>query len=209
MDIWTSVENGRNAFADYLASLAPEDWQRASLCAGWTVTDVVAHMLVVPTMSKAKVFASFSSSGFNLDKMNAKLVTKLTAQLSPNEILAKTRASASSRSLPPGLKLPGAYNELVVHAADVSEAVGAQFDLPTADYVASLDHLKESQAVFGAKKRIAGLKLQANDTVWTTGTGPVVEGSAKQLVLAMAGRRSALDALTGDGLATLRSRQSA
>ena len=98
------------------------------------------------------------------------------------------------------------FNELVVHSTDISEGVGTAFDLPTMDYVACLDYLKVVQPVFGAKKRVAGLKLQATDDDWSTGSGPLVSGPSKQLLLAIAGRRSTLDNLTLEGLATLRSR---
>jgi uncharacterized protein (TIGR03083 family) len=206
MDTWMSIKNGREALGEYLAQLTPEDWNKPSLCAGWTVKDVAAHMLVIPTMSKGQVFGAFLRSGFNLDKMNAKLVEQQTAQMSTAEIAAKTRSSATSQGMPPGLKLPGVFNELAIHSADISEAVGKPFDLPTADYVACLEHLKAVQPVFGARDRIAGLQLQATDSEWSTGSGPNVSGPSKQLLLAMAGRRSALDNLTGEGLATLRSR---
>ena len=206
MDTWTSITNGREALGGYLSGLTPEDWNTASLCTGWTVKDVAAHLLVIPTMSRGRVFRSFVGSGFNLDKMNAKFVAGLTAKLSTSEIAATTRTSAASRSMPPGLKLPGVLTEVAVHAADISDAVGKPFDLPTGDYVACLEHIKNVQPVFGTKKRIAGLTLKADDSDWSTGSGPAVSGPSRQLLLALAGRRSALDHLTGEGLATLRSR---
>ena len=206
MDTWASIASGREAFGEYLAQLTPDDWTKPSLCADWTVKDVVAHMLVIPTLSKGQVFRAFAGSGFNLDKMNAKLVKKLTAHAPPAELAAKTTSSAASRGMPPGLKLPGVFNELAVHSADVAEAVGKPFDLPMTDYVACLEYLKDVQPVFGAKTRVAGLELRATDADWSTGSGPTVSGSAKQLLLAMAGRPSALAHLAGDGLATLRSR---
>ena len=206
MDTWTSVKNGREALGDYLAGLSADDWDKPSLCAGWTVKDTAAHMLVIPTMSKGQVFRSFLGSGFNLDKMNAKFVKKLTAEMSTADIAAKTRASAGSHLMPPGLKLPGVLTELVVHSSDISEGVGKPFALPVEDYVAALEHLKEVQPVFKAKERIAGLTLRATDTSWSTGSGPVVEGPAQQLTLAVAGRRSAFDQLSGDGVATMRAR---
>lgn len=206
MDTWTSIKNGREAFADYLASLSPDDWNKQSLCAAWTVKDVAAHMLVIPTMSKGQVFGSFLTSGFNLDKMNAKLVTKLTATLSTDQIVDGTRQSAGSRGMPPGLKLAGVFGELAVHSGDVSEAVGAPFDLPVEDYVAALDHFKGVQPVFGSKERVAGLQLRATDADWSTGQGPLVEGPAKQLLLAMTARAAAFERLAGDGVATMRSR---
>ena len=206
MDTWTSIKNGREAFGTYLTDLTPDDWNKQSLCAAWTVKETAAHMLVIPTMSKGKVFGAFLSSGFNLEKMNAKLVRKLTAEMSAAQIAAITTSSAASHGMPPGLKLPGILNELAIHAADITEAVGKPFDLPVTDYVACLDHLKNVQPVFGTKKRIEGLQLKATDADWSTGSGPVVAGSSKQLLLAITGRRSALDNLTGDGVETLRSR---
>ena len=206
MDTWTSIATGRGAFADYLAQLAPDDWNKPSLCIGWTVKEVAAHMLVIPTMSKGQVFRAFAGSRFNLDRMNATLVARLTSQKSTADIVAATRDSAASKSVPPGLKLKGVFNELVVHSSDISEAVGKQFDLPTADYVACLEFLKDVQPVFGARQRIAGLTLQATDTDWSTGSGPVVSGPSRLLLLATAGRRAVLDTLSGEGLATLRSR---
>ncbi len=206
MDTWTSIKNGREAFGTYLADLSPDDWNKQSLCADWTVKEAAAHMLVIPTMSKGQVFGAFLSSGFNLEKMNAKLVRKLTAEMSTTQIAATTTSSAASHGMPPGLKLPGILTELAIHAADITEAVGTPFDLPVTDYVACLDHLKNVQPVFGTKKRIEGLQLTATDADWSTGSGPLVSGPSKQLLLAMAGRSSAFDHLAGDGLATLRSR---
>ena len=206
MDTWTNIRNGREAFGNYLTGLAVDDWSRPSLCTGWTVKDAAVHMLVIPTLSKGKVFRSFLGSGFNLDKMNAKLVKKMAASMSTGEIAALTRSSASSQSMPPGLKLPGVLTELVVHSLDISEGVGTPFALPLEDYLAALDHIKDVQPVFGSKNRIAGLTMRTTDAEWSTGFGPSVEGSAQQLLLAVAGRRSALDHLSGDGLATLRAR---
>lgn len=206
MDTWTEITRGRESLGDYLAGLSADDWAKPSLCDGWAVRDVAAHMLVIPTMSKGQVFRSFVGSGFNLDKMNAKLVKKITATMSDADIAATTRASAGSQSMPPGLKLPGVLTELAVHSSDISEGLGKPFTLPVQCYVAALDHLKDVQPVFGSKARIAGLALRATDADWSTGSGAAVEGPAQQLALAVAGRRSAYDRLSGDGVATLRTR---
>lgn len=206
MDVWNRVSEGRTAFAGYLSTLSAQDWAQPSWCEGWSVKDVTAHMLVPPTMSRGKVFVEFLSSGFNLNKMNAKLIKKLTGSMSTDEIVNATRSSATSRSAPPGLKPDGVLVELVVHSSDVALAVGKPFDLPVDHYVAGLDHMKGVQPVLGCKKRIEGLRLQATDASWSTGSGPVVEGNAKHLLSAMTGRKQALDSLTGDGVDVMRSR---
>lgn len=206
MDTWTSIRDGREAFADYLDGLSADEWTKPSLCEGWTVRDVAAHMLVIPTVAKGRVFRTFLGSGFNLDKMNAKFVSTMTAHRSTTEIAAMTRTAADSRTMPPGLKLPGVLTELAVHSADVAEGVGRLFTLPAEVYIATLQHLKDVQPVVGSKQRIAGLTLHATDADWSTGAGPLVEGPIRQLLLAVAGRRPALEHLTGDGLAILQAR---
>lgn len=61
------------------------------------------------------------------------------------------------------------------------------------------DFVKDDVHRFGAKKRIAGLKLTATDMDWSHGNGPEVKGPAEALVMMMAGRLVALDDLSGEG----------
>jgi hypothetical protein len=63
-----------------------------------------------------------------------------------------------------------------------------------------------SDLVVLAKGRIAGLRLQANDGPFATGSGPLVSGSTLALIMAMTGRVPYCDELDGDGAATLRAR---
>ncbi|MBI2706149.1 MAG: maleylpyruvate isomerase family mycothiol-dependent enzyme [Actinobacteria bacterium] len=200
------IARDREAFADYLESLGPDDWETESLCIGWTVKGVTTHLLVTPTMSKGQVFFSFLKAGFNLDKMSAKLIDKMTAELSTDEIVARTSASASSTKAPPGLKPLGVLGEVLIHTADISLAVDKPFDLPVDHYVAGLDYMKDVQPVLGCKKRIEGLKLSATDSEWSTGDGPPVEGPSKLLLLAMAGRKPVLEELAGEGVDAMRDR---
>ena len=60
--------------------------------------------------------------------------------------------------------------------------------------------------LIGAKKRVTGLALHANDDDWKYGQGAPVEGPLLALLLAMTGRVAACDDLTGAGVATLRER---
>jgi hypothetical protein len=55
--------------------------------------------------------------------------------------------------------------------------------------------------VFRAKRRVAGLRLEATDVDWSHGAGPLVRGPGEALLLAMLGRGQAVDDLEGDGRA--------
>jgi hypothetical protein len=58
----------------------------------------------------------------------------------------------------------------------------------------------------GSKKRIAGLRLEATDTDWSTGSGPLVRGPLEALVVVMTGRKVALTDIEGDGVPILAAR---
>jgi uncharacterized protein (TIGR03083 family) len=96
--------------------------------------------------------------------------------------------------------------EIVVHGADIRRPLGLEHQSPEAALVAIADSWKKSNVLIGAKRRIAGLRLQATDADWAHGEGPEVKGPLASLVLAMTGRKQVHADLSGDGLATLAAR---
>ena len=94
----------------------------------------------------------------------------------------------------------------MIHTQDIRRALGAPGTVPEERVRAALDRMKTTGSILGNKKRVAGLRLVATDMEWTHGDGPAVRGTGEALLMAMCGRKSALDDLTGDGVATLRSR---
>jgi len=153
-DIWPVVHAERRALVADLADLSPEQWRTPSLCAGWSVHDV----------------------------------------------LAETATSA-----PPGPTLSW-LGEALVHAEDIRRPLGIAHDHPLASVTAVTEFYAGSNVLIGGKRRVSGLTLQATDTEWSLGSGPIVAGPARALMLAATGRKAALDELTGPGVATLRSR---
>ncbi len=206
MDPWPMIEADRRALAEYLSGLSADEWKKPSLCADWTIEEVAAHMLVIPTVPKGKIFLNFLGSGFNLDKFSAKMVGRITTEKSPEQIAAAMGEGAASRSTPPGLKPMGILSEVLVHAGDISLGVGRPLAFPTDHYIAGLDYLKDVQPALGCKKRIEGLHLESTDGNWSHGEGPAVQGTAQHLALAVSGRKAALDHLSGDGVEIMRGR---
>jgi hypothetical protein len=62
---------------------------------------------------------------------------------------------------------------------------------------------RTSASLGGAKELTAGVHLTATDTDLSIGDGPEVRGTALSLLLAISGRRVALDDLAGPGAPTL------
>ena len=46
---FATIATERRAFADTLETFTQEQWETPSLCEGWLVKDVAAHLLVGPT----------------------------------------------------------------------------------------------------------------------------------------------------------------
>ena len=66
--------------------------------------------------------------------------------------------------------------------------------------------LPQAEEIRARDKVQSGVALRATDTDWQHGSGPEVTGPMIALLLAMTGRKAALDDLKGDGAAVLRER---
>ena len=204
VDIWTVIQGERKALAGDLAGLDEQQWAAPSLCADWTVRDVLAHMTGTAKITPAGFFAKMAASGFSFGRLQAKDIATEKGG-SPADTLARFEAIEASRKHPPG---PGdtMLGETIIHAQDIRRPLGIPHDYPTDAVVQVADFYKNSNLIVGTKRRITGLTLRATDTDWLHGTGPEVAGPILALVLAMTGRKPAASDLNGEGVATLQSR---
>ena len=204
VDVWSTIHAERRALAADLESLSDAQWETPSLCEGWTVRDVLAHMTGTAKVSTASFFPKLITSGFSLTKLQGKDIARERGS-SPAETLANFKAIERSTSSPPGPKDTW-LGEALVHAEDIRRPLGIKHEYPADAAVRVADFYKGSNLVMGTKKRIAGLQLQATDTDWTHGEGPGVSGPIMALLMAMAGRKEAIADLAGPGVETLSSR---
>jgi uncharacterized protein (TIGR03083 family) len=201
---WPTIHGERRALADDLAQLSDAQWATPSQCSGWSVHDLLGHMLATAKMTPPKFLGGMLSSGFNFNKMVDKDVRGQTAG-GPAATLADFRSHIEDSTKPPG-PIDAMLGEALIHSEDIRKPLGIKHEYPTDSVVRVLDFYKNSNLVVGAKKRVAGLSLQATDASWSNGSGPTVSGPAHSLLMAMTGRASAVDDLEGDGVETLRSR---
>lgn len=205
-DTWTMVAETRTDLASYLETLTPAQWDAPTLCAEWKVRDVVGHLVEgADKIPMGKMMGGMVKSGFNMNKMLAAMAIE-EGKRSPDDLLKALRAAVSMRNTPPMTKPEDVLSDSVIHTQDVRRALGAPGTVPEERLRAVLDRMKNTGSIIGNKKRVAGLKLVATDMDWTHGDGPEVRGTGEALLMAMCGRKSALDDLSGDGVATLRSR---
>lgn len=204
MDIWPVIHAERKSLADDLRPLTGEQWATTSLCDQWTVRDVLAHMTSAASLTPPTFFATLVGSGFSFDRLQEKGIAAQRGD-SPADTLARFEKVQTSVKHPPG-PADTWLGETIVHSEDIRRPLRIEHRYPTEATVQVADFYKGSNLLIGSKNRIAGLALRATDADWSHGTGPEVSGPILSLVMAMTGRKTALDDLAGDGMATLRSR---
>ncbi|MBC9734105.1 maleylpyruvate isomerase family mycothiol-dependent enzyme [Nocardioides marmotae] len=200
---WALLADERRAFADVLERLGPDDWATPSLCAGWTVKDVVAHTMVGPTASIREVMWAMARSRFDFDTANRRLAAARAAR-TPAELVALVREHADSRFHPPGHDWHAPVTDLLVHRLDCLVPLGVVDPRPAAAWQEALPFLLSRRARHGfIPAGLPELTYVAPDIGWSAGSGERVEAPAEVLALAITRRPARNDELTGPGAAAL------
>lgn len=203
-DVTELAHDERAQLATLLHSLTPQQWQAPSLCAGWTVRDVIAHMLSYEELSRVGVARRFARGWLRFDGANAIGLDDFAGH-SPNQLLDLLERSMRPRGLTTGFGGRIALVDAMIHQQDIRRPLGIPREIPSERLVPALDFARVAPPI-GARRRIQGLRLVATDLDWTAGRGLDVRGPAEALLMSIAGRHDAADELEGPGLATLRGR---
>ncbi|MFD3662970.1 maleylpyruvate isomerase family mycothiol-dependent enzyme [Streptomyces sp. NPDC058659] len=196
------VHAERAALIEDLARLDDRQWEQPSLCDGWTVHDVVAHLVDTYRTTRLGFVLGLARARFDFDRQNSAGVARERGT-TPQETLERLRRVAARTSTPPA-PLDSRLVEEVVHGEDIRRPLGLTRTYPPESVARSLRLQTRTPASFGgAKELMTRVRLTATDADLTVGTGPEASGPALSLLLAVSGRRVALGDLTGPGVATL------
>lgn len=206
VELFEEIADERRVLAATMAGLTTEQQRAPSLCAQWSVHDVVAHLVVPLEVGMLRFAAAMLAARGSFDRANDQL-TRRQARVPFDELVGVLDSKAASRFTPPGAGPEAPLTDLLVHGLDVRWPLGLPRDVPPDRLRTSLTFLTTPGAGHVvASGTLTGLRLEAADLGWTHGSGPLVSGSAEALLLAVAGRPAALDHLDGDGVPTLRDR---
>jgi len=207
IDVWGSVRDERHALLADLEALRPEQWATPSLCAGWAVRDVVAHLVAGVEAGGPALVLALARSGFRLNHMLDVDARRRGRHHTPDTLLAAFRGIVGSEHTPPATRPWQMLSDTMLHGQDIRRPLGLRRDFPADRVVTVMTRLAPLNPILGVRRRIAGLRLRATDVDWSHGDeGPVVAGPGEALMMAMAGRSAALIDLDGEGVSTLRLR---
>ena len=203
---WQVVVEQRLAIAELLAGLSEADWEQPSLCAGWRVRDVAAHVTLIPIPpSPGSLLVDFAKARGNYARWNT-VASRRRAARKPTQIVQDFRTSAESRSVPWPANPANVMWDILVHAQDIAIPLGIDFPTPPDAGAAAATRIWELRwpIWFAAERRLGSFTLTATDADWTIGTGPQIAGPISAILLLLTGRtEAATPLLTGDGVRSL------
>ena len=208
MDTWAELADERRLLASELEGLPPAAWETVTMCGGWTVHELTAHLTIPLTISRGEAIKRFATAFGNADKAIAAMTMARTSA-PPSELVATIRDKADRKFAPPGLGPVAPLTDAIVHGLELRRAAGIRRAVAPERLRAALDFVTSGRAPgFVPRKRANGLRFETTDLDWSAGPddAPVVRGPAEDLLLAITGRPAGLETLEGDGVATLASR---
>lgn len=183
--IWRCVSDQRTEIADLLEGLDADQWVAQSLCDGWRVRDVAAH-LTHSHMPRGRAVLEAFKSNFRFDPMIHRLAVE--DQRSQAEIVAALRAMVGARRKVPGTSVQQPLIELLVHGQDIAVPLGIDLPMPTDAAVESARRLAGMRFPVDAAKQLNGIRLVASDAEFAAGTGREISAPISDIVMVLAGR---------------------
>ncbi|WP_372671328.1 maleylpyruvate isomerase family mycothiol-dependent enzyme [Amycolatopsis kentuckyensis] len=187
----------RREMAALLGDLSTAEWASPTLCSGWRVAEVVAHVTMPFRFSTGRFVREMVKSGGRFNRMADRLAREEAAKLSRDELIASLRDNAGHPWQPPGGGPAGALSHDVIHGLDITTALGLDRRVPSERLEIVLGGIKLKQVkYFGTD--LSGVCLRADDLDWSYGTGTPVTGLAQDLLLVLCNRRLPAGRLRGE-----------
>lgn len=200
---WRVIEEQRLSLAGLLEDLTDEQWNSPSLCDGWRVKDVAAHVAMTPQPPTLRTLVS------GLIQARGNFVTATRdlavhyAQRPGVDLVAEIREHAASRRLPKVTNYRNIVLDILVHGQDIAIPLGIQREMPKDALLAAIERAWKIGRLLGVNRSLKRFRYTATDADWTAGEGPEVTGPASALLLLLTGRSVAIPQLSGPGVEAL------
>ena len=203
--VFAAVAHERRHIAALVDGLNEAQLAAASLCSGWDVKTVAAHLVSVFAYS----FWVFMRTALRRRSM-ARAIDELArrrAQLPAGDIVAELRDNADYPLSPPLFGPLDPLADILVHGGDIRIPLGLPFE-PDPQLVALAMDFLTGPWPFGFVPlgRLQGICLRSTDIDRCWGGGVEIRGPAKALMMAVSGRPALLHLLEGPGLPRLQRR---
>lgn len=202
MNVLDMATAERSDLAEFLARLTPEQWEMPSLCERWRVRDVVAHVMSFDGVTLLEILRRVIRARFK--DINQIAVDELATHTT-DQLLDRLRAHLRPQGLATTFGGRLALLDVTIHHQDIRRPLGIPRRIPPERLRLALADSIRSPELPGWHLA-HGLRLAPTDLDWSHGYGREINGPAEALLMAVTGRRSAVEELTGPGQPILASR---
>jgi uncharacterized protein (TIGR03083 family) len=202
--VFSAVANERRQIAALIDGLDDAQLATPSLCTGWEVKTVAAHLVSV----FADSFWVFQWTAIRCGGVHRAIdeLARRRAQQPASQIAECLRQGADHQLSPPITGPLSGLTDVLVHGGDMRIPLGRPFEPDPQLCALALDFLTGARALgFVPFGRLRGIRLQAGDIDRSWGRGAEIRGPVRAL-LAATGRDALFDRLGGPGLPVLRNR---
>jgi uncharacterized protein (TIGR03083 family) len=186
-EIWAAIHHERTRLADLLATLTGHQWDHPSLCAGWRVRDVAAHVISSSDYSITGMLVAAVRAGGRFNKLVDRMAREQGSRPTA-EILARYQHQATSRRRPPGTQPLDPLVDVLVHSQDIAIPLHLDHPMPLEPARLAAAFVYTRGFPFNAQRRHSGVRFQATDIDFAVGHGDTVEGPIHAILLTLTGR---------------------
>ena len=136
LDLQAAVITDYLSLADLLDGLPDSGWDTPSLCAGWRVREVVAHLTMPVRYSAEQFQAELHACEGDFTRLSNRVASR-DAGLPTTTLVDNTRDDMLHRWTPPGGGQIGALTHVVIHSLDITVPLGVPDGRPTRPLVPS------------------------------------------------------------------------
>jgi uncharacterized protein (TIGR03083 family) len=203
--LFAAVANERRQIATLVEGLDVAQLATPSLCSGWDVKTVAAHLACSVTDGFSVVMRTALRRGSLARAIDE--FARRRGQLPAAEIVATLRQRADYPLRPPVFGPVAPFADILIHGGDIRIPLSLPFEPDPQQVAIALDFLTEPWPFgFVPLGRLWGISLHGTDTDRSWGEGAEIRGPAAALMMAASGRTALLDNLDGPGLRLLRQR---
>jgi uncharacterized protein (TIGR03083 family) len=204
-DTFDLIATQRRVVADVLETLTGDEWSSDTLCEGWRVQEMAAHLTMPFRVSNPKFFLGVIGAGGSIAKVMDRFAHSHSGE-PPEQLIATLRDNAGSHFVPPTFPPVASLTEIVVHGFDISIPTHRHVEMPEEVSRLVLDYLvsKKPGSVYTKRGLASDVRLTSTDSTWSWGMGPEVAGSNFGLIMMLARRPVGFDHVSGEGVDLIR-----
>jgi uncharacterized protein (TIGR03083 family) len=195
-DLMPTIAAERRAFGDVLEALSEADWNAPSLCSGWRVREVVAHMTMPFRYPAPRFLLELARSRGNFARM-ADRIARRDSQAPIGTLLDGWRTNENHPWKPPGGGQAGALTHDVVHGLDITVPLSIEHPVSEQALRVVLESATTPLSLKHFGRDLTGIRLEADDLDWSFGDGEALRGRGRHLLMVLMDRRLPEGLLSG------------